>query len=103
MIVLQKTTPSKSKTAKVRVRVLNSPPPISVLCDIVRKVTRIKVKVNVRGRVRVLTRLGICRDRRDRRSCKIFVSCVNFSRKQRSFIHILQPDTHLNVNILRNC
>ena len=29
-------------------------------------------------------RLGICRDRRDRRSCKIFVRCVNFSRKQRS-------------------
>ena len=27
-------------------------------------------------------RLEICRDRR---SCKIFVSCVNFSRKQRSF------------------
>ena len=28
-------------------------------------------------------RLEICRDRRDRRSCKIFPSCVNFSRKQR--------------------
>ena len=26
-----------------------------------------------------LDRLGICRDRRDRRSCKIFVICVNFS------------------------
>ena len=35
-------------------------------------------------------RLEICRDRRDRRSCKIFVSCVNFPRKQRSFLHILQ-------------
>ena len=35
-------------------------------------------------------RLGICRDRRDRRSCKIFVSCVNFPRKQRSFLHIFQ-------------
>ena len=30
-------------------------------------------------------RLEICRDRRDRRSCKIFGCCVNFSRKQRSF------------------
>ena len=48
-------------------------------------------------------RLGICRDRRDRRSCKIFVSCVNFSRKQRSFLHILQVYTHLNVNFLHNC
>ena len=47
-------------------------------------------------------RLGICRDRRDRRSCKIFVSCVNFSRKQRSFSHILQVHTHLNVNFLHN-
>ena len=28
-------------------------------------------------------RLEICRDRRDRRSCKIFPSCVNFSGKQR--------------------
>ena len=37
----------------------------------------------------VLIRLEICRDRRDRRSCKIFVSCVNFSRKQRSFFLIL--------------
>ena len=48
-------------------------------------------------------RLEICRDRRDRRSCKIFVSCVNFSRKQRSFLHILQVYTHLNVNFLHNC
>ena len=47
-------------------------------------------------------RLGICRDRRDRRSCKIVVSCVNFSRKQRSFLHILQVYTHLNVNFLHN-
>ena len=49
------------------------------------------------------TRLGICRDCRDRRSCKSFVSCVNFSRKQRSFLHILQVYTHLNVNFLHNC
>ena len=45
-------------------------------------------------------KLGICRDRRDRWSCKSFVSCVNFSRKQRSFLHILQVYTHLNVNFL---
>ena len=51
----------------------------------------------------MLRRLGICRDRRDRRSCKSFVSCVNFSRKQRSFLHILQIFTHLNVNFLHNC
>ena len=48
-------------------------------------------------------RLGICRDRRDQRSCKIFVSCVNFSRKQSSFLYILQVYTHLNVNFLHNC
>ena len=48
-------------------------------------------------------RLGICRDRRDRQSCKIFVSCVNFFRKQRSFLLILQVYTHLNVNFLHNC
>ena len=53
--------------------------------------------------VRPPVRLGICRNRRDRRSCKIFVSCVNFSRKQRSFLHILQVYTHLNVNFLHNC
>ena len=48
-------------------------------------------------------RLGICRDRRDRRSCKSFVSCVNFSKKQRSFLLILQVYTHLNVYFLQNC
>ena len=42
----------------------------------------------------IIFRLGICRDRR---SCKIYVSCVNFSRKQRSFLHILQVYTNLNV------
>ena len=44
-------------------------------------------------------RLGICRDRQ---SCKIFVCCVNFSRKQRRFLHILQVYTHINVNFLHN-
>ena len=51
----------------------------------------------------VSSRLEICRDRRDRRSCKIFVSCVNFSRKQRSFLNILQVYTHLNINFLNKC
>ena len=51
----------------------------------------------------LVCRLGICRDRRDRQSCKIFVSCVNFFRKQRSFLLILQVYTHLNVNFLHNC
>ena len=45
-------------------------------------------------------RLGICRNRQ---SCKIFVSCVNFSRKPRSFSYIYQVYTHLNVNLLHNC
>ena len=30
-------------------------------------------------------------------------SCVKFSRKQRSFLNILQVYTHLNVNFLHNC
>ena len=38
-------------------------------------------------------RLEICRNRR---SCRFFVNCVNFSRKQRSFLHILQVYTHLS-------
>ena len=49
-----------------------------------------------------IPRLGICRDRHDRQSCKIFVNCVNFSRKQRSFLHILQVYTHPNVHTLFN-
>ena len=53
--------------------------------------------------ISLLHRLEICRDRRDRRSCKIFVSCVNFSRKQCSFSHNLHVYTHLNVNLLHNC
>ena len=34
-----------------------------------------------------VSRVEICHDRRDRRSCKIFTNCVNFSRKQRVFLH----------------
>ena len=52
-------------------------------------------------------RLEICRDRRDRRSCKIFVSCVNFSRKQRDFSDNLRKTrrfTHtLSVTLHKNC
>ena len=44
----------------------------------------------------LICRLGICRDRR---SCEIFVSCVNFPRKKRS----LQVSRQLNVNFLHNC
>ena len=40
---------------------------------------------------------------RDQWSCKIFVSCVNFPRKQRSFLHILQVQAHRNVKFLCNC
>ena len=35
-------------------------------------------------------RVEICRDRHDRRSCKICASCVNFPRKQRDFSHNLR-------------
>ena len=38
---------------------------------------------------KVPSRVEICRDRRDQRLCKIFVNCVNFSRKKRIFSHIL--------------
>ena len=38
-------------------------------------------------------RLEICRDRRDRQSCKIFVSCVNFPGKQHNFWHNLRRIT----------
>ena len=43
----------------------------------------------------ILHRVHNCHDCHDRRSCKIFVSCVNFPRKQRIFLHILQVYTHL--------
>ena len=61
-----------------------------------------------------VTRVEICHDRRDRRSCKICASCVNFSRKQRVFLHnfckstpkcdftveILHIELNLNKNLL---
>ena len=46
------------------------------------------------------TRLEICRDRRP---CKIFVSCVNFSKKQHGFLLICQVYTHQNANFIHNC
>ena len=33
-----------------------------------------------------IIRVEICRDRHDRRSCKICASCVNFHRKQRDWL-----------------
>ena len=38
-------------------------------------------------------KLEICRDRRDRRSCKICDSCVNFPEKQSNFSHNLRRTT----------
>ena len=38
-------------------------------------------------------RVEICRDRRDRRSCKICASRVNFPKKQRNFSHNLRKTT----------
>ena len=38
-------------------------------------------------------RVEICRDRHDRRSCKICASCVNFPGKQRNFSHNLRRTT----------
>ena len=36
------------------------------------------------------SRVEICRDRHDRRSCKICASCVNFPRRHRNFSHNLR-------------
>ena len=41
----------------------------------------------------ILIRVDICHDRRNRRLCKIFVSCVNFSKKQRGILLIWQVYT----------
>ena len=38
-------------------------------------------------------RVKICRDRHDRRSCKIFVNCVNFPGKIRDFMHNMRRST----------
>ena len=64
---------------------LVGPPPLSLV------LRHLGIKMWILAKkVGVSSRLEICRDRRDWWSCKIFVSCVNFSRKQRSFLHILQ-------------
>ena len=39
------------------------------------------------------TRVDICRDRHDRRSCKLCSSCVNFPGKQRNFSNNLRTTT----------
>ena len=41
-------------------------------------------------------RLGICRDRRNRRSCKIFVSCVNFP-ENNAVAYIFCKFTHTSM------
>ena len=41
------------------------------------------------------SRAEICHDRRDRRSCKICASCVNYSRKQRVFCIIFVEVHHV--------
>ena len=50
------------------------------------------LKILVWGRVaQLVARVEICRDRHNRRSCKISASCVNFSGKQStSFLNLLQ-------------
>ena len=40
-----------------------------------------------------IIRVEICRDRHDRRSCKICAICVNFPGKQRDFSHNLRRTT----------
>ena len=53
-----------------------------------------------------ICRVEICRNRHDRRSCKICASCVNFPRKQRDFLHICAElqDLHTQSVILHwNC
>ena len=47
-------------------------------------------------------RVEICRDRHDRRSCKICANCVNFPRKQGDFLHNLRRTsgfTHTKYDI----
>ena len=49
------------------------------------------IYLNIFGKYDI--RVEICPDRRDRRSCKICASCVNFPRKQRNFLHNLPRTT----------
>ena len=72
-------------------------------CDVLHLFVRQPALATNQQCYQCIFRLGICRDRRDRRSCKIFVSCVNFSIKQRSFLNILQVYAHLNVNFFHSC
>ena len=45
-----------------------------------------------------MSRVEICHNRRDRRSCKICASCVNFSRKQCTFLQNLLRSARFALN-----
>ena len=49
-------------------------------------------KITLSG-IRVSSTVEICRDRHDRRSCKICASCVKFHGTQRNFSHNLPKTT----------
>ena len=51
-------------------------------------------------RLALSPRLEICHDRRDWRSCNIFSSCVNFSRKQHIFCKICAEIGNLLIYLL---
>ena len=55
--------------------------------DFTRPINHMKCKATLRDRVE------ICRDRHDRRSCKICASCVNFPGNQRDVSHNLRRTT----------
>ena len=64
---------------------------------------RVVAKWSPSGKGGVTIRLEIFHDRRDQRSCKTFVTCVHFSKKQRSFLNIFQVYTQINVNFPHKC
>ena len=47
----------------------------------------------INGKQNTISRVEICRDRQDRRSCKIFANCVNVPGKQRNFLHNMRRST----------
>ena len=51
---------------------------------------RIAAKLWASNIIKAKTRVEICRDHHDRRSCKICPSCVKFPGKQRNFLHNLR-------------
>ena len=52
--------------------------------------TKLKIFAEILNTIEDLPSVEICRDRHDRRSCKICASCVNFPRKQRDVLQGLQ-------------